>query len=58
MAPPSISMASVQNRRPPVSNSNADGVSIFAPMDGFLVDQEEIRRLSLLIFCFSPLGRK
>ena len=40
MAPPFISMASVQNRRSSGSNSNADGVSIFAPMDDSLVDQK------------------
>ena len=42
MAPPSTScsMASVQNRRSSGSNSDADGVSIFAPMDDSLVDQE------------------
>ena len=42
MAPPptSCSMASVQNRRSSGNNSDADGVSIFAPMDDSLVDQE------------------
>ena len=40
MAPPSIRLASKQNRRSSGSNSDEEGVSIFALMDDSLVDHE------------------